>query len=290
MSWIELKLNMPQSKLEDISGYLFALGCEGINVTDSDIFIYFNAYRWTNEVQIALQDYVSHILPQFNLRNIKVKSVTEHDWSKDWKKFFTQIKISHRLSVHPPWEKIRTQGGEINIKINPKMAFGTGHHESTQLILIELDKRITAGMSVLDVGTGSGILAIAAEKLGAESIVAIDNDLTALKNAEENLRLNNCSHIRNYFAELEQMQPVEYDIVVANINKNVLMQYKDLFYKFLTTKGMLIISGLLRQDESTVSQAYVQSGYTLLSRNSKKEWLMMVLNPPKKEETNENGY
>lgn len=145
-------------------------------------------------------------------------------------------------------------------------------------------------MRVLDVGTGSGILAITAEKLGAASIVGIDNDLTALKNAEENLRLNKCRHVRNYFAELEQMQPDEYDLVLANINRNVLIRYKDLFHRFLATDSFLIISGLLRQDESIVLQAYIDSGYTLVRKNSQREWLMMVLKPPKKETTHADSY
>jgi ribosomal protein L11 methyltransferase len=290
VSWIELKLNIPPEKLDDISGYLFALGCEGINVTEKEIFLYYNTYNWTNEIQIALQEYISHVIPGFSMRYIQLKSVTEHDWNKDWKKFFKQIRISPRIQVHPPWEKVRPQEGEVFIIINPKMAFGTGHHESTQLILIELDKRISGGISVLDVGTGSGILAIAAEKLGAESIVAIDNDLTALKNAEENLRLNKCKRTRIYLAELDQMQPVEYDIVVANINKNVLLHYKELFHQFIAPNGLLFISGLLRRDESSVLASYQRSGYTLISKNAQKEWLILVLKPPKKEDIDESGY
>lgn len=290
MSWIELTLNVPQKSLEEISGYLFALGCQGINVTEKGIIIYFNVHHWSEEVKIGMKEYLSHAIPGFSMKNVQVKAVTDHDWTKDWKKFFKPIRVGRRVLIQPPWEKSRTQTGDILITINPKMAFGTGHHETTRLIIAELEARAKEGMSVLDVGTGSGILAIVAEKLGGEGIVAIDTDITALKNAEENLYLNNSKNIRVYLASLDQMSPVEYDLVCANINRNVLIEYKNYFARFIKADGVLILSGLLRRDESFVVQTYSEAGYNLVSRNTQKDWLMLVLSPPKKEEENESGY
>ncbi len=277
MSWIELKLDLPYQKLELISGYLFAQGCEGINMTDDEILIYFSQFRWSEEIKLAILDYIQELVPGFGSRNIRQVSVSDRDWNKNWKDFFKPIRITRNFVVKPPWEDYHVRPGDIIVTINPQMAFGTGHHESTQLIAQSLEKYIKPGMRILDIGTGSGILAIFAEKLAAESVLAIDNDPVALKNAFENARLNNVSdNVKFFVAQPENLHPSEYDIVLANINLNVLLRYAELFPDFLNEGGKLILSGILRSDEKIMLKAFEKRGFHLLEKKSKKNWLSLV--------------
>jgi ribosomal protein L11 methyltransferase len=164
------------------------------------------------------------------------------------------------------------------ITIDPKMAFGTGHHESTQLIIAGMEEWVKEGMDVLDAGTGSGILAIIADKLGAGSVLAFDNDPVAIKNAFENAQLNGLSKKVNFIlANPEMLNPSEYDLILANINSNVLIKYAVLFADLLKKDGKILLSGLLRKDEFKMLQIFNQAGFVLVQKNSKKDWLFLVL-------------
>ena len=290
MSWIELKLNIPPEKLEEISSYLFAHGCEGINVSDDGIIIYFTTHRWSNEVKSGITEYIRHIIPGFSAKQIQVKAITDHDWNADWKKHFKPLKISSQVVIRPPWEEYTPAQGDQVIIINPKMAFGTGHHESTQLVIQEMKDLIKPEMHVLDVGTGSGILAILAMKLGAESVLGIDNDMEAIKNAAENLQLNNIGGAINFgYAELENVPASDYDLVVANINRNTLHKYAQQFPEYVKQDGYLIISGLLRQDEMSTTRLYKENGFAVVRKNVMKDWLAIVFQmKEKKDEAGNN--
>jgi ribosomal protein L11 methyltransferase len=285
MSWIELKLDMPNHLVEQISAYLFAHGCEGINVKEDEIIVYFSTHRWTNEVKLSVTKFIQHVVPGFSAKNIKVQSLAEHDWNADWKKHFKPVKITGLVAVRPPWEEYKKSTGEVVITINPKMAFGTGHHESTKLAMVEMEKIVKPGMHVLDLGTGSGILAILANQLGAESVLGVDNDMEAIKNSTENMALNNITAgIQFGYAELEQVTPSDYDVVVANINKNVLLQYASLLPDYIKLGGNLILSGILLRDEISITQQYRSHGFAIKKRNAMKDWLSLVLELVEKEE------
>ncbi len=291
MSWIELKLKFPQDKLEDISAYLFALGCEGINVTETDIIIYFSTRRWTQEVQKGMVEYLRHFEPKFSRRNIQVANLTEHDWLSDWKKGFRAMPVGEKIIVKPPWEKYRVREGEIVLTINPKMAFGTGHHESTQLMIMETEKTLKPGMDVLDVGTGSGILAILASKMHAQRVLAIDNDPEAIRNAQENARLNlTAGEVFIALGDPAELPAGQYDLILANINRNVLIKYAETFAGFVKPGGCIILSGLLISDELAVLPVYREAGFNLIRRNALKECLGLVLSKePKKNDEEQSG-
>ncbi len=278
MSWIELKLDIPNTELEKVSAYIFAHGCQGINVMDDAIIVYFSTHHWTDEVKIALTNYIRQVVPGFTQKNFQVRAMTDHDWNADWKKHFKPVKVTSSVVVYPPWEKYRAGQGEMAVKINPKMAFGTGHHESTRLVIIEMEKIIRPGMHVLDVGTGSGILAIIARKMGAESVLGLDNDMEAIKNATENLNLNKINAgVQFGYGELEQVTPSDYDVVLANINKNTLMQYAPMFPQYLKIGGMLILSGILRMDELDITRTFHSHGFQVKKMNVIKDWLAVVM-------------
>jgi ribosomal protein L11 methyltransferase len=278
MSWIEIKLNIPHEKMESISAYLFAQGCEGVHLKEKYVIVYFSQFRWSNETKLALIDYIGEFIPSFSARDIQVVKFANQDWNKKWKEYFKPLRISHRIVVIPPWETPRGNREEIVITIDPKMAFGTGHHESTQLIIAGMEEWVKEGMDVLDAGTGSGILAIIADKLGAGSVLAFDNDPVAIKNAFENGQLNGLSKKVNFIlANPEMLNPSEYDLILANINSNVLIKYAVLFADLLKKDGKILLSGLLRKDEFKMLQIFNQAGFVLVQKNSKKDWLFLVL-------------
>ena len=289
MSWIEIQLNIPQDKMESISGYLFAQGCQGVNLTENNVIVYFSQFRWSNETKLGLIEYIREFVSSFTARDIKILRFADQDWNKKWKEYFKPLRISQRIVVRPPWEKPLQSRNDIDIIINPKMAFGTGHHESTQLMISGMEKWLKEGMNILDVGTGSGILAIIADKLNADSVMAFDNDPVALKNAFENAKLNDTSNkVEIFQADPEMLQPSEYDLILANINRNVLIKYADLFANLLKMKGKVMLSGLIHRDELKMLQAYNHAGFELIQKSAKKDWVLLVMELRDKKVDSEN--
>jgi len=282
MRWIELKLTVSDSTLENISAYIFAMGCEGMNVTDEAVIMYFSQHKWSEEIKSAIVQYIQYFEPLFTSRNLKTKSVADKDWNKIWQEGFKKIRLTNRFIIKPSWDNYEGVPGEIVITINPKMAFGTGHHESTQLIIESMELFVKPGMNIFDVGTGSAILAIVAEKLGAAKIIAIDNDPVAIKNAQENILLNNCLNTHLFISEPELLDHEEFDLVLANINRNVLIQYAPLFPLFMKLNAKIIISGVLLSDENTMVATFRQNGFKLEKKSGKKDWLLLVFQLEKK--------
>jgi ribosomal protein L11 methyltransferase len=281
MSWVEVRLQIPEKILDEISGYIFAMGCEGINMADDGIHAYFNSRNWTEETKIAITGFVQGVYPEFMSKDLKVIAVAEQDWNASWKEGFKPLPLTDRIIVLPPWDTQSPLRQEINVIINPQMAFGTGHHETTQLMVSALEKWLQPGMTVFDVGTGSGILALIARMLGAGNTIGIDNDPVAIANADENVGLNPMDNPPVFaVAALEDFAAQEFDLVLANINKNVLLEYAQHFGAYVRPGGILVLSGLLLQDEAQVTQAYQGRGFKLEERVSRREWLNLTFSWP----------
>jgi len=284
MSWIELKLKIPEDILEKISAYLFAMGCEGMNVQKNSVTVYFSQLKWSDEISTAIQQYIGHFIPGFSTKLIQLKSIKDKNWMELWRAGFKQLRLTYKIIIKPPWDTYKGVEGEIVVSIDPKMAFGTGHHESTQLIIENMEKLINPETSVLDVGTGSGILAILAEKLNAEKIMAIDNDPVAIKNAIENAKVNECSRLKLFNAPLELMEPEEFDLVFANINRNVLLKYAPYFQLFMGLNAKIILSGILLSDEIIITDTFQKNGFKPIKKFAKKDWLSMIFELVEKKE------
>jgi ribosomal protein L11 methyltransferase len=291
MSWVELKIRIQESILEKISAYLFAMGCEGMNVQKNYVIVYFSQHRWTNEIKSAIFQYINHFMPLFSEKFVRIKTIKNKDWDQIWRSSFKQLRLTYKIIIKPPWDKYKGLAGETVVTIDPKMAFGTGHHESTQLIIENMEKLIHSETSVLDIGTGSGILAILAEKLGAEKIMAIDNDMIAVKNARENIITNKCKNIKLFASTLEFMEPEEFDLILANMNRNVLLQYASYFSLFMKINAKIFLSGILLADEIILTDTFQKNGFKTVKKYAKKEWLSIIfelIEKKQKEQTNES--
>lgn len=272
--WIEIKIISNPSVLEEISSYLFALGADGLQENTQDFTVYFPAEAWSPEVFQMLH---AILLAHAPTADIRTSEIQRENWNERWKENFKPFRLTENCAIVPDWEADFDSGKARKIIISPKMAFGTGHHETTQLILQLLEKWLKAGDKVLDAGTGSAILAIYAALLGAGQVLAFDNDPVAIENAEENVALNAQTHcIKTKVATLEQVPQTPYDLILANINRNVLEQLAPNFAAYGHAKTRLVLSGLLISDRGQIQSAFSENGWALLDEAAKGEWMAMV--------------
>ncbi len=205
----------------------------------------------------------------------------EYDWSTQeiepwhlsWKDNFTPIYVHDKIAVIPDWEE-EIPDYEHVIKIKPGMAFGTGHHETTFLMLEALLKYNLSDKSILDLGTGSGILAIAAKSLGANQIIGVEYDSICEENFMENLELNNVSDIDFIQGDASTWMNFNFDVVLANINRNILLE---IIPNMKNATGIIFLSGLLTSDEEMMRQVCDKNGLNVNSVNTKGEWISMEL-------------
>ena len=244
---------------------LTIISFEGFEETENGLkaFVAANEYN-----ENALNDITGEQETSFNKTIIKATN-----WNEVWESNFDPVVVDDfvaiRANFHSP-----IKGVEHEIVVTPKMSFGTGHHATTYMMIQQMKQIDFTDKTVLDFGTGTGVLAILAEKLGAKKIVAIDNDDWSIANAEENIRTNSCSRI-----ELEKADtPVSafsFDIILANINKNVIVENFPLLVKQTAKGGVLLFSGILREDEDVVFRNSVEYSLHLKQTTVRDNWLCL---------------
>lgn len=199
------------------------------------------------------------------------ESIEQRNWNAEWEAGFQPVMVDNfcaiRADFHPAID-----GVQHDIIITPKMSFGTGHHATTWLMVQAMRKISFAGKKVLDFGTGTGILAILAEKLGAREILAIDNDSWSIDNAAENFERNKCSHIKLLQADTIPVED-KFDIILANINKHVVLSQLPLMLQHGKQGGMIVVSGLLQSDADDLKAAIDGLPLTLIDRQQHNSWL-----------------
>lgn len=204
----------------------------------------------------------------------------EEDYQNSWKKYFYTQKISERFVVKPTWRKYEPQEDELVIEIDPGRAFGTGTHPTTSLCIKLMEENIKEGNTVIDVGTGSGILMVAAEKLGAGKIVGTDIDPVAVEVAEENLLLNkvDMEKAKAYAGDLVTVvQNEKFDVVVANILADVLLILLKDISRVVKKDGLVIFSGIIEDKLEEMKRAVEEVGLEILEVKADKEWRAMLM-------------
>lgn len=209
---------------------------------------------------------------------VEFTNVADEDWSENWKKYYKPFRIGSHLVVKPTWEAYAVEPGDVVVELDPGMAFGTGTHETTNMCMELLEKHLQKGMRVMDVGTGSGILAIAAAKLGAENILAVDIDPGAVKVADENVAHNGVGkQVRVVEGDLVKSEAMPCELAIANIVADAICMLCGPLARHLLPNGLFICSGIIREREQDVLAAVTAAGYTMVERLTKGEWVALCL-------------
>ena len=219
-------------------------------------------------------------------RPLRVRTVQDDSWADAWKKHFPVLRIGRRLVLRPSWRRYRPRRDDVVIDLDPGMAFGTGQHPTTRLCLEALEERLTPGTAVLDVGTGSGILALAAALLGASRVDAVDIEPAAVKAASENAELNEVQAIvRVALGSLGESWPFpqpaagRYDLVLANISSRAVQELAQSLVEALRPGGVALVCGVIEEHEDACRAALTAAGGRVIDARAEEAWRLLVVQP-----------
>lgn len=263
MNTIQITIQALETKQEILISLLADLGAQGFEQTAESLIAYFPETGFNGpDVEAVLQGMAFHR-----------ETLEERNWNAVWESNFEPVTIAGFCMVRAEFHPV-SASVEHDIVITPKMSFGTGHHATTYMMIQHMRDMDFQQKSVFDFGTGTGILAILAEKLGAAYVEAIDTDPWSVANATENTGRNNCAHFR--IALSSELPPQAFDVILANINRNVILDYLPQLRAALTKEGRLLLSGLLSTDEKDIVEACIQEGLELLNRSERSNWISLL--------------
>ncbi|PWW26524.1 ribosomal protein L11 methyltransferase [Cytobacillus oceanisediminis] len=308
MKWSEISIHTTNEAVEPISNILHEAGASGVVIEDPLELVKERKDQFGEIYQLDPQDYpeegviVKAYLPVnsflgetvdeikeainnlilFNIdigaNKVSISEVNEEEWATAWKKYYNPVKISERFTIVPTWEEYTpVSSDELIIELDPGMAFGTGTHPTTVMCIQALERTVKQGDNVVDVGTGSGVLSIAAAMLGAESVKALDLDEVAVNSARLNIKLNKVQHIvdvsqNNLLDGVEQGA----DVVVANILAEVILRFTDDVASVVKEGGYFIASGIIQQKKQEVRDAIAASGFEIEETIQMEDWVAIV--------------
>ncbi|MDR2976461.1 MAG: 50S ribosomal protein L11 methyltransferase [Streptococcaceae bacterium] len=292
---------------DKISNILIAAGANGVEIGDTQVYLDYEPtlsevlpeIEQSDNVEVSAYYPDEQVSPEFlsslssSLREnleidfeLSTDSLAEEDWANAWKQYFQPTRISRDLTIVPSWTDYQpSDSTEKLIKLDPGMAFGTGTHPTTKLSLYALEQVLRGGETVLDVGTGSGVLSIAASLLGALDIYAYDLDDVAVRVARENIELNPETAQKIHVAAGDLLNGVtqEADVIVANILADILLQMLDDAYRLVKAEGTLILSGIISGKCQQVLDKAEAAGFQLETQMQQGEWHCLVLKKSEKE-------
>lgn len=306
MKWIAAKIIFQHENTrlatDLIADVFYSLGLKGVEIEDQDLepeepwgegvdFVpsqhavigFFPDTPQTVHKLNELEKKIQSLEKTFGLHSHKeYKQVDEEDWAESWKAFFWPQRITSRITVKPTWREYRAESDEIVLEIDPGMAFGTGTHPTTALCITLIEKYLSAGSTFLDVGTGSGILMVAAAKLGAGRLVGIDNDEIALSIADKNLQTNHINQARFELKAGNLADGIDgpFDLIVANILSKVILKLLGSIDRHMSSKSVLICSGIYQDNCGDVLKKMQQQGLKILEERHEDGWVAIACSHP----------
>lgn len=277
MKYFEIKFKTEPSSevISDIlSAFAAEAGCESFVTEDDGLTAYVQQSLFQEEI-------LKSLLEGFPVPDVKIDySITEaedKDWNEEWEKnYFQPIIIDDQCVIHSTFHK-NVPKAKYDIIINPQMAFGTGHHETTSLMLGELLQADLEGKVVLDMGCGTSILAIMASKRGAKSVTAIDIDDWCISNSKDNFKLNNITNINVFQGDANSLIDMDFDVVIANINRNILLQDMHRYVACMHPGSCIYMSGFYVQDIPQIRAEGERLGLTFQHFKEKNNWCVVKL-------------
>ncbi|WP_411504064.1 50S ribosomal protein L11 methyltransferase [Brevibacillus centrosporus] len=309
MKWSEISIHTTAEATEAVSSILYEMGANGVVIEDPEVLyrewdtpfgeiyqlspddfpaegVFVKAYLPVDSSELfdvveELKEQLAQ-LTEYGLdigkANIAVNDVHEDEWAHAWKKYYKPVHVTDRMTIKPVWEEYEPRHDkEIIIEMDPGMAFGTGTHPTTILCLRAVEKYVDEGDRLYDVGTGTAILSIAAIKLGAEHVLAMDLDEVAVRSAQANTELNGV-HEKITVRQNNLLDGVEepVDVVVANILAEVIVRFTDDVYRVLKPEGVFIASGIIQAREADVKKALADSGLVVVETILIDDWVAIV--------------
>lgn len=307
MDWIEIKMEVEDREaVEGISNMLAEMGTGGVMIEDPKAIADYaesglwDAHEFTDELMQRKDVYIKSYLPQdenlmnrieqiiIELNEIEIrmnmgptrvthKPVQEEDWANAWKVYFKPERIGKKTVIKPTWETYEKQEGDLVIEIDPGMAFGTGNHATTALCIQMLEEYVQPGMDVIDVGTGSGILAIQAALLGTGSVQAMDFDTVAVAAATENVALNKLEEkVSVCQSDLLAQAKGQADLLVANIIADIIIRLTPSTKEYLKGAKTFISSGIIDTRKDDVLAALQENGFHIIEVRESKGWVAIA--------------
>ncbi len=272
---VEIRPNLPTS---EIAGLLSSLGLLGSWEDEHGSHLYWEQSAWRTE----MLDQVYQTVQLFNHTStpysITVNELPWEDWNAEWTRKIEPIHIGKRIIIRPSWKSCPIPSNGIELIIDPKQAFGTGHHPTTQLLIRWLEDHIQGNETVLDIGTGSGILAMVALRLGASYALGIDHDPIAIQYAGEYAQHNQfASSLVLKTSTLEQLAPQPFDIILANLDYLTLTSIHHLFQRFQEPTTTLLLSGLLKENEEEITRLFLEKGWMVEATTIQGQWIAIHL-------------
>lgn len=305
--WVEVKIVTSSDALEPVSGIFYGLDVKGVAIEDpNDIlmreqgplswdFADINIFEYGDKAAVvkgyfseednmsSICEYIDEKLNELKEMGIDigegkviVNTVYEEDWANNWKKYYKPTKIGNKIIVKPIWEQYEAEKDNIVVELDPGMAFGTGTHETTRMCVEALEKHVTPESTVFDIGTGSGILAITAAKLGAKEVIGVDLDPVAVDSAKKNVEFNDINNIKIMHGNLMDVVEGKANIVIANIIADVIIFLAEDVKKFILPNGYFIASGIINDRKDDVVNKLVECGFNIVEINTLGEWVCIA--------------
>ncbi|RZJ65241.1 MAG: 50S ribosomal protein L11 methyltransferase [Flavobacterium sp.] len=237
--------------------------------TDNGVIAYIKKELWDENI---LDDIFILKSDEFKIEH-SIEEIDQVNWNEEWEKHFEPIDVDGRCHVRATFHE--KTDAEFDIVIEPKMSFGTGHHETTHMMIQHLLETDVTGLKTLDMGCGTAILAILAEMKGAEPIDAIDIDNWCYLNSIENAERNDCKHITVYEGDAALLEGKRYDLIIANINRNILLADMQQYVDCLNKDGILLLSGFYEEDIEAINESCVEKGLTYVKKFARNNWVSL---------------
>ncbi len=304
--WLEITLSAPYELCDALSNFMEELGSQGVFQEEPDkngfndagtadvaeaIKAYLPLDSETDKKIDLLTAYIgnlSELFPDMEKPSFSRKEIVDPDWAERWKKYFKPLKIGRNIIIKPTWERYTPTSRDIVIDIDPGMAFGTGQHPSTRLCIIAIEdialkNRSFEKWSVLDIGCGTGILAICAAKIGAGSVAAVDLDPKAVEIAGTNASINGVADSVDIINRDASMCDGTFELITANLTASTLINLQPTITTLMKPGGYLVASGIIDRDAKNVERIFQSDGVTLHETKVEEEWICYVFKKEKAE-------
>ncbi|MEX0889927.1 MAG: 50S ribosomal protein L11 methyltransferase [Balneolaceae bacterium] len=276
MNWTACILKVPESLQEQMIAELLDFGFTSFEQFDQSLHCFMSSESLSDKTLSRTRN----LLQRYSLPDeIKIEQFEETNWNERWEQSIRPVRTGPFL-IYPSWFAVQPETDVIPIQIDPKMSFGTGFHATTRLMLRSLPGLMAANpTNVLDAGTGTGILAIAAAKLGAQSVTGFDIDPWSKRNAMENRKANRVEKQTTFLlGTIDQLsENTQFDLILVNINRNTILEMAHALVKRLHPEGSLLLSGLLHSDQSIILEVFEKEGLNLMGEKREKEWISLQL-------------